>query len=236
MRLFYFTHGETPQDTQEFVNMIRTTAAIQRIFPYAAQRTIALRGTPDEIALAEWLFSRLDKPADPQTARTATYEFPQPSGGVEAVRVFYFTHDETPEDLQRMISLIRTTADIQRIYPYVTRRAIALRGSAAQIALAEWLFGELDKDVTPQTKRTEAYERLAAGGRSDAVRLFFFARNETPHDLQEIIQLIRTTADIQRMAPYGPRRAIALRGTPAQIALAEWLFGKLSTPPSEVQR
>jgi hypothetical protein len=233
VRVFYLTHGETPQDSQEIVNLIRATADIQRMFPYAARRAIALRGTPDQMALAEWLFSRLDKPVDPQTARAAAYEFPEPGGGVDAVRVFYFTHEETAENLQEMINLIRTTADIQRVFSYGPRRAIALRGTPAQIALAEWLFGELDQAVSPQTNRTDAYEHPAPGGRGDAVRLFFFSHGETQQDLQEIIKLIRTTADIQRIFSYGPRRAIALRGTPAQVALAEWLFGELGTPASE---
>jgi hypothetical protein len=59
--------------------------------------------------------------------------------------VYYFTHGETQQDLQEIINLIRTTADTQRIFPYAARSAIALRGSAAQIALAEWLIQKLDK-------------------------------------------------------------------------------------------
>jgi hypothetical protein len=58
-------------------------------------------------------------------------------------------------------------------------------------------------------------------------RLFFFAHNETPQDLGEIMQMIRTTADIQAIASYPQRRAIALRGTATQVALAEWLVGHL---------
>jgi len=228
--MFYLTHGETEQNTQEIVGLIRTTADIQRIFPYAARRTIALRGTPGQIALAEWLFSQLDKPVDPQTAKTAAYEFPEPGGGVDAVRVFYLTRDETERNTQEIVNLIRTTADIQRIFPYA-RRAIALRGTPAQIALAEWLFGELDSAATPQANTTDTYEYPAPSGGRDAVRMFFFTRDETPQDLQEVINLIRTTADIQRIVPYAARRAIALRGNAAQIALAEWLFHQLGAPP-----
>lgn len=232
VRVFYLTHGETLQDAQELVNLIRTTSDIQRGFPYATRNAIALRGTPEQIALAEWLFSRLDKPVDSQTAKASAYEFSQPSGAVDAVRVFYFTHDETAENLQQMINLIRVTADIQRIFSYDPRRSIALRGTPAQIALAEWLFTELDK-VSPQTNKAETYEHPAPSGHGDAVRLYFFTHNETQQDLQETIQLIRVTADIQRIFSYGPRRAIALRGTSAQIDLADWLFGELGAPASE---
>jgi hypothetical protein len=234
--VFYFTHDETPQDLQAIVNLIRTTADIQRVYPYAGRRAIMLRGTPAQIALAEWLFSQVDKPVEPQTAKATAYEYPEPGGGVDAVRVFYFTHDETPQDLQAIVNLIRTTADIQRIFPDIARRAIALRGTPAQIALAEWLFGELDKAAGPQTNQTDAYEHPAPSGGGDAVRLFFFTHDYTQEDLQEMINVIRTAADIQRIFPYAARRAIALRGTPAQIALAEWLFHQLGTPVSEQTR
>jgi hypothetical protein len=141
--VLYLTHDETEKDTQEIVNLIRTTTDIRRIFPYAARRAIALRGTPDQIGLAEWLFSQMNKSADLLAAKAAAYEFPEPGGGIDAVRVFYLTHGETQQDTQEIVNLIRTTTDIQRIYPYAARRAIALRGNATQIALAEWLFHQL---------------------------------------------------------------------------------------------
>ena len=237
VRVFYLTHDETPTDTQEIVNLLRATADIQRVFPYHARGAIALRGTPAQIGLAEWLFSQLDKPVDPQTAKAAAYEFPEPGGGVDAVRVFYLTRGEGRQNTQEIINLIRTTADIQRIFPYTARRAIALRGSAAQIALAEWLFGELDQAAGPQAANAkDAYQHSAPSGGGDSVRLFFFTHNETEEDLQEIVNLIRTTADIQRIFPYAARRAIALRGSAAQIALAEWLFHQFGRPASDQVR
>jgi hypothetical protein len=233
VRVFYLTHDETPTDTQEIVNLIRATADIQRIIPYPARKAIALRGNPAQIALAEWLFSQVDKPIDPQTAKATAYEYPEPGGGVDAVRVFHLTHGETRQNTQEIINLIRTTADIQRIFPYTARGAIALRGTPAQVALAEWLIGELDKAGTPQANTTDAYEHPAPSGGGDAVRLFFFTQDYTPEDLQDMTNLIRTTADIQRTYPYAARRVIGLRGNAAQVALAEWLFHQLGAPASE---
>jgi hypothetical protein len=227
VRLFYLTHGETPQETQDLVHLIRGTTDIQRAYLYEGRRTIALRGSSDQIALAEWLFGRLDKPVDAQTVKPAAYEFPAPNGAVDAVRVLYFTQDQMSENPQHMINLIRQTSDLQRVFSYSARGALALRGTPAQIALAEWLFRELNQPVSPPVRRTAAYDQPAPSGRSDVARLFFFAHNETPQDLGEIMQMIRTTADIQAIASYPQRRAIALRGTATQVALAEWLVGHL---------
>jgi hypothetical protein len=226
VRLFYLTHNETPQDTQDFANVLRAIAEVRRVYPYAGRRTIALRGTTDEIAMAEWIFARLDAPVDGQTAKPAGRDFPAASGGVEPVRVFYFTHGETPEDIQTMVNLLRTTADIQRMFPYNARSAIVLRARADQVAMAEWLFSELDKAGTVTANRMQSYAAPAAG-RGDALRLFFFTNSETSQDLQEIQNMMRTTAEIQRLSTYPSRRAIALRGTADQVAMAEWIFDQL---------
>ena len=65
-RVFYFTQAASPQSMQEIVNIIRAMTDIQQASRDNAQRTLALRGTADQIALAEWLFNKLDQPASGQ--------------------------------------------------------------------------------------------------------------------------------------------------------------------------
>jgi hypothetical protein len=106
-------------------------------------------------------------PAVTQAPNKAAYEGKAPDGGADLVRVFYLTHDETPTDTQEIVNLIRATADIRRVIPYQGRKAVALRANPAQIALAEWLFSQLDKPVDPQTAKAAAYEfPEARGGRT----------------------------------------------------------------------
>jgi hypothetical protein len=226
VRLFYLTHGEAREETQEFANVIRTVTEIQRVSVYGDRATIALRGTSNQVALAEWLLNRLDKPVDPQGAKPAAFDTPGSGGAVDAVRVFYFTHDEAG-NYEHAANLIRTLADVQRIGWYYPRNAIVLRGTPAQVALTEWIFAEVDKIVTPPVARTEAHEQPGSGGAVDAVRIFFFAHNESNRELDEIVNMIRSMTEVPRICSYPPRRAIALRGTPAQTALAEWLIGEV---------
>ncbi len=230
VRLFYFTHGETPQEIQEFVNLVRTMAEIQRASTYFERRTIALRGTSSQIALAEWLFAGLDQPVDAAgAAKTAAYDFPLSTGGVEAVRLFSLSRFEPPENLQHMMNLIRTITDMPRIYTYAPRRAIVARGTPAQIAVTEWLVRVLDKAVAPTPARTEAYEDSGDSRQGPAIRLFFVPAAETSQELHEVLSMIRTTADINRVYAYPPVRMIALRGTAAQADLAQWLVKRLET-------
>ena len=126
------------------VNLIRTIADVQRMFPYAAQGAIALRGNAAQVALVEWLFHELDTP-DRQAQNPAAYEYRLPSGVIDAVRVYYLTHAGTQQDIQAIASAVRTTASVQRIFPYGAQKALAMRGTDTQIAAAGRLIQELDK-------------------------------------------------------------------------------------------
>jgi hypothetical protein len=233
VRLLYLTHNETPADVQMFANTVRAVTNIRRMIPYASRKTIALRGTPEQIALAEWLFVRLDKPVDPQNAKTASYEYAEPNVVTRSVRIFYFTHNETPQNLQEIVNLIRATTDIERAYVYGVRGAIVLSGTPEQAVMAEWLAGQMSQPVAKPVRRTERYTPPAPAARGDAVRVFFFAGNESEQDLQEIVNMMRVTGEMQRVYPYAPQRAIAVRGSAAQIALAELIVGQLGATANQ---
>ena len=234
-RVFHFTYTEKAQDLQEIVNLTRTLADIQRISVDVAQRAVALRASAPQVALADWLFGELDKPANPSAQKTAVYDYRAPDGATSAVRVLYLTHDETQQDLQEIVNLIRTTSDTQRMFAYSPRRAIALLGPPGQVALDEWMFNELNKPASPQTQKAAAYEYLDPRGGADAVRVLYTTHGQSPQNIQEMVNLIRTIADVQRMFPYAAQGAIALRGNAAQVALVEWLFHELDTPDRQAQ-
>src|SRR2546425_1188236 len=102
-------------------------------------------------------------------------------------RVFYFTHTETVQDLQEIATLIRTMADIRQIMTYAAPRALALRGTAGQIALAEWLIKELDKpanqSLAQQGQDPATYEYWASGSSDNAVRVFYLTHADTAQRL-----------------------------------------------------
>jgi len=149
-RVFHFAHVETPQGLQEIVTVLRTVAEIQRIFLCNAPRSVALRGTADQMAVAEWLFNALDKPASGQSlARlgqdSGMHEYRVLGNSDDVVRVFYLTHTDTVQGLQEIATTIRTIADIQRIFVCNASRALALRGTVDQVARSTRLIEEMDK-------------------------------------------------------------------------------------------
>jgi hypothetical protein len=139
--VFYPTHAGTQQEIQELAVVLRSIYGVFRLFTYSPTRAIALRGTADQIAIAEWLFDDLDR----QSGNPGPHEFRVPGGGDDVVRVSYLVHAGTAERLQEIAGQVRSMAEIRRLFTYNAPRAIALRGTLEQIALADRLIAERDK-------------------------------------------------------------------------------------------
>ena len=61
IRTFYLTNLSQPNELQDLVNILRTLLDTQRLQQFPAQQAIVVRGTPDQIAMAEKLIGDLDK-------------------------------------------------------------------------------------------------------------------------------------------------------------------------------
>lgn len=61
IRTFYLTNLSQPNELQDLVNILRTLLDTQRLQQFPAQQAIVVRGTPDQIVMAEKLINDLDK-------------------------------------------------------------------------------------------------------------------------------------------------------------------------------
>jgi general secretion pathway protein D len=61
------------------------------------------------------------------------------------VKVFYLTNVTSQQELQEVVTAIRTVAEIQKIFTYQAQNAIIVRGEADKVALAEKMISDLDK-------------------------------------------------------------------------------------------
>src|SRR5947208_4402594 len=62
VKVFYIKNATTVQELQEISTTVRSVTEIRRAFTYNAQNAILMRGTVDQMALAEKLILDLDKP------------------------------------------------------------------------------------------------------------------------------------------------------------------------------
>jgi general secretion pathway protein D len=62
-----------------------------------------------------------------------------------AVKVFYLKNVTTAQEMQEIVTALRTVAEIQKIFTYQAQTAIIVRAEADKLALAEKIVSDLDK-------------------------------------------------------------------------------------------
>lgn len=231
--ILYLAHSETQLNLLEVMTTIRTITELRYVYPYPKRKALAVRGTPGQIQLMEWTAAELDQPANaPPPPNSEARQYRVQDGTGDVVRVFHLAHSATPQNLQEVMTLIRTMTDIRRVFPVQSRSALSWRGTADQIRLVEWLVGELDQPAdSPLPPNTVEHQSGVSDGTGDVVRLFHFPQASAPLDLNEMMTLVRTVTDLRRAFPYQARKALGFRGTAQQILLAEWLVNTLALLP-----
>jgi hypothetical protein len=136
VRIFYPARAETVANLQELSVLVRSVVEIRRVFTFNATRAAIVRGTPDQVEAAEWLFRELD--AGPGNRAPAETRLPGDSEGI--IRVFYLQPSLSLAQFQQNAVEARRATGIRRIFTFNDSRAIALRGTAEQVTAAERLF------------------------------------------------------------------------------------------------
>jgi hypothetical protein len=222
VHMFYVANAPTVREFQELATAVRNTTDIRRLFTYSASRAVVVRGTPDQIKLAGWLYQQMDQPpfsAGERQAFVAT-ESPGPRGE-SSVKVFYLTNTIDARSFQELATLVRSTGLIRQASTYSKPRAMVVRGTAEQTALAEWLVNELDKPVAEAHKHQE-YKVSAKA--DDLVRVFYFPQGDTIANFQQCVEAVRKATGVHKAYTYGGPRALVLRGTQNEIAWADQLI------------
>jgi len=225
VRLFFVPNAGTVQGLQEVATTVRTIAEIRRVFTYNTPKVLALRGTADQIATAAFLVHELDQPADAKRTDSRQYQMVDPANhGETEVRVFYLPYASTVPQFQEVATLVRTIAEIRRVFTYNSTRALTVRGTADQLALTAWMVGELGKPVTPGTAST-TYQYVSNDRNGEnLVRVFYVKDVPTIAVFQQLATQLRTTTQMRRVFTYNESKAIALRGNEAQLAIAEQML------------
>jgi len=221
-RVFYLTHTDTTQQFLEVATVIRTIANIQQVSTDNDQKSVKVHTSAAQIAMAEWLFNELDNPA---VQPSVLHEYRVPGTVDDVVRVFYITAAPTTQDFQEISTLVRTIANITRVFTYNAPKALVARGTAAQIQLAEWLVKELEQPAASST-----HEFRVQGNNADLVSVMFLPHTASVEAFQKSAVQIRTATQITRMFTCNGPRALAARGTPDQIAMAQRMAKQFDKP------
>jgi len=133
------------------------------------------------------------------------------------VRVFRFTRAKDVQQFGEAQTMIRTITDTRRVYPYVSKRAIVLRGTEEQIDMTRWVLAQVDKELPFAAKATSGDYTTTTG---DVVRMFYYSGGMPLPAFNETQTAMRLATGIRRVFPYASGRVIAARGTAAEIMQA----------------
>lgn len=63
----------------------------------------------------------------------------------QVVKVFYLSNITAAQEMQEMLTVLRTVLDVQKVFSYSTQNALVVRADADTMALAEMAIADLDK-------------------------------------------------------------------------------------------
>ena len=231
-RVFYLTYTANVQDFQEAANAIRSVTETRRVATVNQGKAMLVRGTPTQMAMVEWLVQSLD----PDRQKTSSTAGEYTVGADDVMRVFSIANAKAVPEFQEIANGIRSMAYIRRIVTLNTPRSIVVRSAPDQMAMAEWLLGEVDKPAGERQSQASSDYRVpdsayalaaAKSPHDDIVRVFHLAHAAAPEDLKRDLAQV---TEGRNVFTYDSQHALVVRGTPSQMALAEKLIHDLDLP------
>jgi type II secretory pathway component GspD/PulD (secretin) len=235
IRVFHLTTviPSVPQEIQEILTTLRTVADIQKVFNYTVLADLVVRGPAAQIAFAEYLINSLDVKPGSATS-SAEFQYQASNQGPQVARVFYLANASTPQAIQEMLTTLRTVADIQKIFCYTPLRALAIRGTATDIAASEWLIQSLDIPTPSKTATASTVREFQMPGNvkqsATVIRAFYPTYINTPQTLNETLTLLRTNLQVAKAFYNSKPAALIVRGSADQIAEADQLIQNSDQP------
>lgn len=216
VRVFYPTKITSDQDFAEVATGILTISDLRYVARYTSRRALVVRANREGIDVVEWLLTEINNDSPQQT-----YVFPKTGPDVQRgenyVRLFRFPRAKDAQQFNEAQTMIRTLTDTRRVYPYISKRVIFLRGTEEQIDMSRWVLAQIDKEL-PLAQKTNSSDYTTKAG--DVMRMFYFSAAMPLQTFQETQTAIRKATGIRRTYPYASARTLAMRGTAAEIAQA----------------
>ena len=227
-RVFQLHHMDQTNELNQFATVVRTIAGVPNVSTDVAQKTLTVSGTASQIAIAEWLFTEMDRSAAPDSV---TKQFNVSNNADDVARVFYLPNTATVQSFYEIATTVRTIMDVRLVCGYDSTRALAVRGTEDQIAAIDWMLHELDQPAGATRTDPAEYKVADTGPHPEPwVRVLYIPYTSTVQQFQEIATLVRTITETRRVFTYNAPRALVVRGTADQMAAILWLIHELGTP------
>jgi hypothetical protein len=221
---FRFTNPQTQQSLQEAATILRTVADLPQVSLDAAQSSLTFQGPQTQTDMGQWILLQLSQTGN----ESATLEYKSPAGD-DVVRVNFLANVTGPQPTQELLTVLRTVADIQKIFNFTSRNAVVVRAKSTDIAFAEWIIDQLNlpssqkPDATPRVYPDVTPHNLVA-------RVNYLTNIPGTRETQQLLTVLRTVGTIAKVFTYTSPHAFVLRASAADMDRAEWLIQELDQP------
>jgi hypothetical protein len=174
---FFFPEVGAPNVLQSYLNTIRSIAEIRDTSSDWSKKAITVQGTTDQISLAAWLAEQLgDPPGSRQVFMRRDY--PGAVADNHQVQVYYLAHTESPSELQEVVNVTRSVADIPRFFPCQVINGIVARGTPDQLDMVGWVLNQLDQPAG-SLKPGHQEHPFASDPRASVAQIYVLANTES---------------------------------------------------------
>src|SRR5262249_40321922 len=154
--------------------------------------------------------------------------------GQTKTQTFVFRHVNSAKAFTEYFNTIRGISESKNVTSNPADNSITVTGTEDQISVSAWLAKELDQ---PPAARQALVRHDYPGTvpQNHLVQIYYLAHMESPQDLQEVANMTRSLADIQRFFPVNTLTAIVARGEPIDLELGSWILGEVDQPPAAMK-
>jgi hypothetical protein len=224
---WHFVTPQSRESLEDAVGILRTVANMPQVSMDISTATLNFSGPAESVAFVQWLLPVIDTTSPDSIA----HEFKFASGDIG--RVIFVPNAQTPQQMQELITVLRTVPDVQRIRTFSANHAIVLRAPEWQSLFAQWILDGLAQPV-PAGAHAPVREFTVGGpdyrGLGHAARINMLAYSNSPRQTQEILTILRTVDQVQKVFSYTATHALVFRAGDTDLARAEWLIAQLDSP------
>ena len=234
IQVFHLNHvaPKTPQAIQEILTVLRTVGDIQKIYNDTGLSDLVVHGTANELALTHFILDSLDvAPGTVTVAATPEFHYAVTGLPNDIVRVFYLSHTATPQQMQEILTTLRTVISIQKVFNYTPLNALTIRARASDLAASEFIIHSLDLPADAKNLPNGTVEfNIPANISGGNVIGVYYPANITDKKLVASVTLLRDSLQMTYTFMKTSPATLIFRGTADQVAKAEQLIKQKDQP------
>ncbi len=227
-RVFTFKNPKTFQQSRELGTCLRSIADFKDLS--VTDTDVTVKGSPGQLAFAEWALSQLDIPPEP-VVHSVSADFPYDGNPQDVVRIFRVAHATNVQAFQEMATSIRSVNEIRRLFSDNLTRSIILRAKPGDVNASSWMFEQLDQAVSDAKPQTYTIPLPTSPNRMELENTIRVLRMSQPLDLQDFhatVTAVRSITEIRRLYSYSSSKTIIAKGSSEMIDMLSWLVAQLN--------